>query len=118
MGAFRNEPERNKSKRAAQTSPKSTPAVKKMAVSATPAKQGVFDGKIVPNFPSSSGPVAASGGRGRDQPVHHPAPVAAAMTLAGMTLGGLVAGPGRVAAGGGADLAIPGQRTLISFFGE
>ena len=92
--------------------------MKKMAVSATPAKQGVSGGKITPNFPTGSGPAACGGGRGREQPVRHPAAAATAMTHAGMTLAGLVAGPGPVAASHGADLAVAKQRTLLSFFGD
>ena len=92
--------------------------MKKMAVSATPAKQGVSGGKITPNFPTGSGPTTSGGGRGRDQPVRHQAAVATAMTHAGMTLAGPVAGPGPVAAGHGADLAVAKQRTLLSFFGD
>ena len=49
-------------------------------------------------------PPAAAVAIGGDQPVRHPA--AAAMTLAGMTLAGPVAGLGPVAAGRGADLAV------------
>lgn len=98
----------NKSKRATEVSPESTPAVKKMAVSATP---GVSGGKIMPNFSTSPGPVATGRGRGHDQPA------AAAMTHAGMTLAGPVAGPGPIAAGRGASTPPFGQgRTLMSFF--
>ena len=92
--------------------------MKKMAVSATPAKQGVSGGKITPNFPTGSGPTTSGGGRGRDQPVRHPAAAVTAMTRAGMTLAGPVAGPGLVAAGHSVDLAVAKQRPLMSFFGD
>ena len=100
-----------KSKRAAEVSPKSTLAAKKMAVSATPAKPGVFGGKIIPKLSTSPGPIATGRGRGHDQPA------AAAMTHAGMTLAGPAAGPGPIAAGRGASPPPFGQgRTLMSFF--